>query len=451
MTSCTVGTRFVKGQTMRSLAAGAALLLALAGCSTGDSQEGVQLLEDNRYAQTNLVADLPEFKAQVTQQDFVNAWGLAIRPSGAGGHFWVGAGGISYEYVGDVTRSDDPKMQGLFQDELKEVVVPGADADTTEASIGKITGVIFNGTDIRSDAFVVRNQPVPAEGAAQLLTGSARFIFATDTGSISAWTELSSKGEIVRQDGPAMEVFNGADQGMAFFGIALKPGAGDTLLAADFGDQPQIRQFDKNWRLQPTQGFVNPFATGDPIDPADPDKGNRLEPGDPAAFNITTLGDRVFVAYANTQAPDGDPNAFDNGEERSLGVEIEKALDNRPDKGKLAEFDADGTLVRTFEDEGRLNAPWGTALAPDDFGALSGKLLVGNFGGAGRILAFEPDTGKFIDYLRGEDGQPAAIAGLWALLFGNGESLGDSNALYFTAGPADETEGLFGALRSVSG
>ncbi|RZT11581.1 uncharacterized protein (TIGR03118 family) [Mycobacterium sp. BK558] len=443
--------RVVPSKTKRSLAAGSVLLLALVGCSSGDSQDSAQPPEGNRYRQTNLVANIPEFGAQITQQNFVNAWGLAIRPSGAGGHFWVGAGGISYEYVGDVTRSDDPNLQGLFQDALKEVTVPGADADTSEDSIGKITGVIFNGTDIRSDAFVVRNQPVQAGGAQQLLTGSARFIFSTDTGSISAWTELNPDGEIVRQDGPAMEVFNGADQGMAFFGIALKPGAGDTVLAADFGDEPQIRQFDKYWRLQPTQGFVNPFATGDPIDPADPDRGNKLKPGDPAAFNITTLGDRVFVAYAVTQAPAGDPNAFDNGEERSLSVEIEKALDNRPDMGKLVEFDAEGKPVRIFEDEGRLNAPWGTALAPDDFGALAGKLLVGNFGGAGRIMAFEPDTGKFIDYLRDENGQPAAIAGLWALLFGNGESLGDSNALYFTAGPADETEGLFGALRSATG
>lgn len=238
---------------------------------------------------------------------------------------------------------------------------------------------------------------------------------------------------------------------MAFFGIAIKPGAGDTLLAADFGEQPQIRQFDKNWRLQPTDGFVNPFATGELIDSADPDKGKMLKPGDPGPFNITTLGDRVFVAYATTQVPDDNPAAFDAGEEDSLNVEIEKVVDDRPSRGKLAEFDATGNLVRTYADEGRLNAPWGTALAPDDFGALSGALLVGNFGGAGRILGFEPETGEFIDYLRDEDGEPVGIAGLWALLFGNGESLGDSNALYFTAGPAEETEGLFGALRPASG
>ncbi|MGB0876563.1 MAG: TIGR03118 family protein [Mycobacterium sp.] len=433
----------------RAFAVGAVLLAGLAGCSSNASDKAMS--GDNRYKQTNLVADHPEYNAEFTQEDFVNAWGLANRPSGAGGHFWVGAGGISFEYVGDVTRSDDPELQKLFQNALAEVAVPGADADSSDDTIGKVTGVVFNGADIRSDVFAVTGQPVEVDGRTEMLAGSSRFIFATDSGSISGWTEMNADGDIVRHNGPAVETFNGEDRGMAFFGIAIKPGAGDTLLAADFGEQPQIRQFDQYWRLQPTAGFVNPFATGDPVDPTDPGKGKTLSPGDPGPFNVTTIGDRVFVAYAKTQATEADPAAFDSGEEDSVNIEIEKAVDNRPDKGKLAEFDSNGDLVRIYEDGGRLNAPWGVALAPDDFGALSGKLLVGNFGGAGRILGFDPDTGTFIDYLRDEDGQPAAIMGLWALMFGNGESLGDSNALYFTAGPAEETEGLFGALRPATG
>jgi hypothetical protein len=38
---------------------------------------------------------------------------------------------------------------------------------------------------------------------------------------------------------------------------------------------------------------------------------------------------------------------------------------------------------------------------------------------------------------------------IWGILFGNGESLGDTNALYFAAGPKDETDGVFGSLRPV--
>ncbi len=121
----------------------------------------------------------------------------------------------------------------------------------------------------------------------------------------------------------------------------------------------------------------------------------------------------MFVADAITKGATGDRNAFDAGEEVAPDPDMEAAADFRPDNGKLAEFDADGDLVRIFDDEGRLKAPWGVALAPEDFGPLSGALLVGNFGGTGRVLAFEPDTGKFIDYLRLEDAGGAGYRASW--------------------------------------
>jgi uncharacterized protein (TIGR03118 family) len=430
------------------------VLVGVAGCTgttgSGPSQSSPGQPE-NRYCQVNLAANAEEYQARFTEPELVNAWGVAIRPKGAGGHFWVAAGGHSYEFVGDVTASADPKLRELFQDPLTAVTIPGADADTSDASIGKVTGVVFNGADITSDKFVVTNQPAQVEGRTVGLGGSARFIFATDSGHITAWGEQGPDGSVVRVNGPTQEVFNGEPQGMQFFGLAIKQGSFDTLWAADFGTQPQIRQFDQNWQLVPTQGFANPFATGAPVDPADPAKGNLAAPGDPVPFNITTIGDRVFVAYAVSQpsessAAQGTP-AFDAGEEDSLNREQEKATDGRPNKGKLAEFSNTGELVRMFEDEGRLDAPWGVALAPANFGALGGKLLVSNFGGFGRIAAFDDGTGRFVDYLRDKAGAPVGIDGIWNILFGNGESLGDANALYFAAGPAEETDGLFGALR----
>ena len=71
-----------------------------------------------------------------------------------------------------------------------------------------------------------------------------------------------------------------------------------------------------------------------------------------------------------------------------------------------------------------------------------------NFGD-GTIAAFDLSTGRFRDYLRGTDGQPLAIDGLWGLAFGNGVSLGDTDSLYFTAGPNQEQDGIFGRLRFV--
>ena len=48
----------------------------------------------------------------------------------------------------------------------------------------------------------------------------------------------------------------------------------------------------------------------------------------------------------------------------SLNKEQEKATGGHPDKGKLAEFTSAGALIRVFDNDGRLNAPWGVALAP---------------------------------------------------------------------------------------
>ena len=44
-------------------------------------------------------------------------------------------------------------------------------------------------------------------------------------------------------------------------------------------------------------------------------------------------------------------------------------------------------LLRRIATRGQLNAPWGLALAPSDFGRFSGDLLVGNFGD-GEINAY---------------------------------------------------------------
>jgi YD repeat-containing protein len=97
---------------------------------------------------------------------------------------------------------------------------------------------------------------------------------------------------------------------------------------------------------------------------------------------------------------------FDEGEENSLNKEQEKASSGHPSRGRPTEFTSAGALVRIIDDDGRLNAPWGVALAPADFGPMSGQLLVSNFGGAGRIAAFDDATGKFTDYLRDEQGAP---------------------------------------------
>jgi len=93
------------------------------------------------------------------------------------------------------------------------------------------------------------------------------------------------------------------------------------------------------------------------------------------------------------------------------------------------------------------------AIAPAGFGALSGKLLVGNFGD-GTILAFTmtDDLRKFTPSgtLRDASHKPIQIDGLWGIAFGNDAGAGPSNALYFAAGPSDESHGAFGRITVVT-
>jgi uncharacterized protein (TIGR03118 family) len=76
---------------------------------------------------------------------------------------------------------------------------------------------------------------------------------------------------------------------------------------------------------------------------------------------------------------------------------------------------------------------------------MAGKLLVANFGD-GTITAFDLETGEFAGLLRDSDTKIISIDGLWGLTFGNGHSLGRADALYFTAGPNNEQDGMFGRL-----
>jgi Ca2+-binding RTX toxin-like protein len=113
--------------------------------------------------------------------------------------------------------------------------------------------------------------------------------------------------------------------------------------------------------------------------------------------------------------------------------------------GFIAKFDLDDTFILASDAGGLFNAPWGFALAPSDYGPYSDMLLVGNFGD-GSILALDMESMEPEGYVLEADGRPVSIDSLWDLAFGNGASLGRSDSLYFTAGPEEESHGLFGSL-----
>jgi uncharacterized protein (TIGR03118 family) len=149
-----------------------------------------------------------------------------------------------------------------------------------------------------------------------------------------------------------------------------------------------------------------------------------------APFNVQGYGPNIYVTYARQDAAKHDPVG-------GAGL------------GFVDIFSSKGRLLARLEHGNWFNAPWGVVLTPADFGEFSHTLLVGNFRG-GTIAAFNPLTGHFLGNVLNPNGSTLNIDGLWALGFGNGGSSGPGNTLFFTAGPDNETNGLFGTLTPVA-
>jgi uncharacterized protein (TIGR03118 family) len=159
--------------------------------------------------------------------------------------------------------------------------------------------------------------------------------------------------------------------------------------------------------------------------------GKFTDPGLPsgfAPFNIQLLDGKIYVAYAMKGA----------GKDEQTGAGL----------GFVSVFDTQGNFLGRVASVGTLNAPWGLAIAPQSFGSFAGDLLVGNFGD-GTINAFDLNTNSFVGQLTGVDGKVLSIDGLWGLTVGNGVGAGSTDSIYFSAGPGDETHGVFGVLSVV--
>ena len=116
--------------------------------------------------------------------------------------------------------------------------------------------------------------------------------------------------------------------------------------------------------------------------------------------------------------------------------------------GTVDVFSPEGNLLLRLERGSWFNAPWGVVWTPRDFGEFSNTILVGNFR-SGWIAAFNGFTKKFIGFVLKPDNSRIFIDGIWSLTFGNNGAAGSSTTLWFTAGPNNETAGLFGTLTPV--
>ncbi len=250
---------------------------------------------------------------------------------------------------------------------------------------GTPSGVVFNNTT----DFMVMNNKLPL---------ASKFIFATEDGLIAAWG--TGNAAVVAADRSS---YNAVYKGLA---IASDGGA-NFLYAANF-HEGKIDVFDAHFNYVWGKPFHDPNI-----------------PWGFAPFNIRNFGGWLYVTYALQKAPD-------NHDDQA-----------GPGNGFVDIFTPDGKLVKRFASRGALNSPWGIVQVKAGFcKETEHGILVGNFGD-GRINVFD-GKGEFIGPLK-DDNHPIRIGGLWGLE--NNIPKTDSTELYFTAGPAEESHGLFGYLK----
>jgi uncharacterized protein (TIGR03118 family) len=220
----------------------------------------------------------------------------------------------------------------------------------------------------------------------------AIFIFATLDGTISGWNPAVN---------PNTAIVEVTTPGASFTGLAISANATENFLFAADNANNKVDIYDQNFK------FVKSFT--DPTIPTGF-----------APYGIQDFGGLVYVTFA--------------GPGNTVG-------------GVVDIFGEDGTFLKQLTTAKELNQPWGLAIAPSNFGPLSNTLLVGNNVAAGVINAFNAVTGQFVGTLTDVNGEDIRINQLWGIEFGGGASAnGATNQLFFTAGPDNYANGLFGVI-----
>ena len=323
------------------------------------------------YTATALVSD--GSGTPHTDSNLVNGWGVAFNPNG-------------YAWVADAATAKSTLYDGNGVPQSLIVSIP-----TGSAGAASPTGIVYNG----STDFVVTG------GSG---TGSAQFIFASESGTISAWSPAADATNALKM------VDNGAS-GAVYKGLALASDSGaNKLYATDFHNG-RVDVFNASFApVTVAGGFVDATL-----------------PAGYAPFGIQQLGGKLYVSYAKQDAA-----AHDNVPGAGLGI--------------VDVFDTQGNLLtHLVAAGGSLDSPWGIVIAPATFGTLSNLLLVGNFGD-GKINAFNATTGAFMGTINNSSGSPIVIDGLWGIAFGNGLFSQSTKSLFYAAGPLSETHGRYGKI-----
>jgi uncharacterized protein (TIGR03118 family) len=224
---------------------------------------------------------------------------------------------------------------------------------------------------------------------------TSEFIFASEDGTISAWNDPTGSSAVIVAD---------RHTEASYKGLAIANDGGHNYLYVTNFESAKIDVFDAEFHYTTGRAFED-----------------KNLPEGYAPFNIREIDNMLYVTYALRTA---------DGEEDSTGAGL----------GYVDVFWPNGSLSKRFASQGTLNAPWGITLTKGDLIGMK-AILIGNFGD-GHINVFDFDGNFKGQLMRG--GEPIWIEGLWAI--DNTIEGTSTRQLYFTAGPHDEEDGVFGFL-----
>jgi uncharacterized protein (TIGR03118 family) len=221
------------------------------------------------------------------------------------------------------------------------------------------------------------------------------FVFATLDGTISGWAPQSNINQ-------AILAANQSASGAQYTGLAITGKAsGNFLYAADLVNN-KVDIYDANFT------WVNSFT-------------DTTIPSGWGPFGIRDINGSLYVTFVDSAGGPG---------------------------GIVDVYNEDGSFVKRLIEGAPLNQPWGFAVAPKNFGALSNTLLISNNTNHGTISGFNLANGKFVGTLKDTNGKPIVIDQLWGIEFGGGAPAnGGVNQLFFTAGPGNNLAGTFGKIQ----
>jgi uncharacterized protein (TIGR03118 family) len=358
--------------------------LIIGGIPVTISDLGGAALTTGVATQVNLVSDGTP-AAPNTDPNLVNPWDVAYGPSGA---FWVtdNKKGVATLYNGSGVPQPSPPSSPLV------VTIP---PPTGKLGPSSPTGVTFNSDQ---SGFLI---------TAGGVTAPATFLFATQDGTISGWNSNVPPPPTSTQ---AVLSVNRSAQGAVYTGLAEADNAGAKMLYVTNFHAGNVEVFNDSFAL------VKTFTDLD-------------APPSFAPFGIKNINGNLYVTFALQDATARKPVP-------GLG------------QGFVDVFSPAGVLISRLISNAPLNAPYGLALAPSNFGQFSNDLLVGNTGD-GLINAFDPNTGVYQGAFFNSGNAVVSIDGLHALTFGNGQGAGATNTLYFAAGPNGGAHGLLGAFTAT--